>query len=61
MKRRQLLRHLKNHGCSLLREGANHSIYQNDETGAEAPVPRHTEIDDITARIICKELSIPRP
>lgn len=44
MKRHQLLRHLKKHGCSLLREGPNHSIYQNDETGAEAPVPRHTEI-----------------
>lgn len=61
MKRRQLLKHLKEHGCGLLREGANHSIYQNDETGAEAPVPRHGEIDNVTARVICKELGIPRP
>jgi mRNA interferase HicA len=59
LKRRQLLRHLKKHGCSLLREGSNHSIYQNDETGAEAPVPRHTEVDNVTARVICKELGIP--
>lgn len=61
MKRRQLLNHLKKHGCGLLREGAKHSIYQNNETGAEAPVPRHTETDNITAKIICKELGITRP
>ena len=26
MKRRQLLRHLRGHGCELLREGGNHSV-----------------------------------
>jgi hypothetical protein len=26
MKRRELLRHLNNHGCELIREGGNHSL-----------------------------------
>jgi len=29
MKRRDLIRHLENHGCEFLREGANHTIYVN--------------------------------
>ena len=29
MKRRELIRHLNAHGCELLREGANHSIFVN--------------------------------
>ena len=29
MKRRDLVRHLEQHGCTVLREGANHSIYLN--------------------------------
>lgn len=60
MKRRQLLKHLKKNNCKLLREGANHSIFTNPDTGLEAPVPRHTEIDNRTARGICKQLGISR-
>ncbi len=29
MKRRNLIRHLEAHGCELLREGGNHSVYVN--------------------------------
>jgi Domain of unknown function (DUF6916) len=29
LKRRDLLRHLENHGCQMLREGGNHTIYAN--------------------------------
>jgi hypothetical protein len=29
MKRRELLRHLNNHGCELIREGGNHSWWLN--------------------------------
>jgi len=29
MKRRELLRHLTSHGCSLLREGGKHSWWHN--------------------------------
>lgn len=29
MKRRDLVRHLRAHGCEFLREGGNHSVYVN--------------------------------
>ena len=29
MKRRDLIRHLEQHGCEFLREGGNHTIYVN--------------------------------
>lgn len=61
MKRRQLLKHLAEHGCVLRREGANHSIYKNSATGDTAPVPRHSEIQDNLARKIYKDLGIPAP
>lgn len=61
MKQRQLLDHLKRHGCVLYREGAKHPVYQNTETGKRTTVPRHREIDNTTARSICKQLGIPTP
>ena len=60
MKRRQLLNHLKKHGCVLHREGSKHPVYQNTRTGKRTTVPRHREIDNITARAICDQLEIPR-
>ena len=33
MKRNDLLRHLLQHGCALLREGGKHSEYVNRATG----------------------------
>jgi len=61
LKRRQLLKHLANHGCELRREGSNHSIYRNPATGETTAVPRHTEIANNLARKICKDLAIPPP
>jgi mRNA interferase HicA len=61
VKRRQLLNHLKNHGCVLHREGSKHPVYRNTKTGKQTTVPRHREIDNITAREICKQLEIPLP
>lgn len=61
MKRRALLQHLKEHGCGLFREGSSHSMYRNAATGKRTSVPRHGEIDNITARKICKQLGIPPP
>jgi hypothetical protein len=46
VKRRALVRHLEEHGCELLREGANHSIYVNCAARRTSAVPRHTEIND---------------
>ncbi len=53
MKRRQLLEHIAQHGCELLREGSQHSIYRNSRTGKRTSVSRHGEIDNLTARKIC--------
>ena len=57
MKRNQLLKHLKKHGASLLREGGKHSIFQKDQFKTQ--IPRHNEIVDELARKICKDLGIP--
>ncbi|MCA3747993.1 MAG: type II toxin-antitoxin system HicA family toxin [Rubrobacter sp.] len=52
---------MSEHGCTLRREGTRHSIYQNTSTGKRTSVPRHTEIDNLTARKICEQLQIPLP
>ena len=61
MKRRELVRHLEQHGCELLREGANHSIFVNRAAGKTSTVPRHSEINDDLARKISKDLGVPPP
>ncbi len=61
MKRRALLKHLKQHGCELLREGSRHSIYWNPANRRTTSVPRHREIVDKLAIKICKDLDIPKP
>ena len=61
MKRRDLLRHLEAYGYKKVREGAKHTIYRNPATGRSTTVPRHTEVDDYTARAICRALGIPEP
>jgi mRNA interferase HicA len=60
VKRRQLLKHLGEHGCVLDTEGRRHSKYLNPANGKKTAVPRHTEIDNVTARIICDQLGVPR-
>ena len=59
MKRGDLLRHLRQHGCYLKREGASHSLWCNPATGHVEAVPRHTEIANKLARKICRKLSAP--
>ncbi|MBI5969549.1 MAG: type II toxin-antitoxin system HicA family toxin [Deltaproteobacteria bacterium] len=61
MKRRELLRHLKQHGCELFREGGKHSVYFNVVGRKTSSVPRHNEIADKLARKICKDLDIKEP
>jgi mRNA interferase HicA len=61
MKRRELVRHLTNHGCELLREGGRHSVYWNPATGKTSTVPRHREVQEFLARKICRDLGIPPP
>ncbi|MFQ5660952.1 MAG: type II toxin-antitoxin system HicA family toxin [Gammaproteobacteria bacterium] len=59
MKRSQLLRHLQDNGCELLREGGKHSWWHNKALNTRSAVPRHTEISDMLAKKICKDLNIP--
>jgi predicted RNA binding protein YcfA (HicA-like mRNA interferase family) len=61
VKRLGLIRHLEAHGCELLREGGNHSVYINRPGGRISTVPRHREMNDFLARKICRDLEIPRP
>jgi predicted RNA binding protein YcfA (HicA-like mRNA interferase family) len=61
MKRRDLLRHLSEQGCRILREGGSHSIWHNPANGRRTSVPRHREIPDFTAGRICTQLDIPPP
>jgi mRNA interferase HicA len=57
MKRNKLLKHLRNHGAKLLREGKRHTIFQLEQYKTQ--IPRHNEIVDELARKICKDLGIP--
>lgn len=61
MKRRELIRHLENHGCELLREGAKHTVYVNRTARKNSTIPRHHEINEILARKICRDLEVPTP
>jgi len=60
VKRRDLERHLQQHGARKLREGGNHSFWG---AGAECStaIPRHREIGVGLTRKICKDLGIPPP
>jgi hypothetical protein len=59
VKRSSLLQHLRRHGCVLKREGAAHSLWTNPASGAVEAIPRHTEIPNLLARKICRQLVIP--
>ncbi len=61
MKRADLERHLRRNGCEFYREGGAHSIWFNPANRKISSIPRHREIKENTARLICKQLEIPRP
>ena len=54
-------KHLERNGCTLLREGGNHSAYLNKARMKISTVPRHKEIYDSLTKKICKDLEIPYP
>jgi mRNA interferase HicA len=49
VKRIDLIRHLESHGCLLVREGANRSVYHNPAAQRTGTVPRHREVKNPTA------------
>jgi mRNA interferase HicA len=61
MKRKKLLQHLRRYGCEQLREGARHSWWHNAKQAKRTAVPRHSEINDILAKKICKDLGVDPP
>jgi mRNA interferase HicA len=61
VKRRELVRHLAQHGCELVREEGSHSIYVNRAAAKTSTVSRHSEINADLARKICKDLGVPVP
>jgi mRNA interferase HicA len=44
-----------------LRQGASHSWWQNASLNKRSAIPRHSEINDILVRKICKDLGIAHP
>jgi mRNA interferase HicA len=61
VKREDLLRHLRGQGCRPLREGGSHSIWFNPANGKKASIPRHREVNDYTARAVCRQLNVQDP
>ena len=61
MKRDDLLRHLRQFGCVLLREGGKHSVYVNRAAQKSSAIPRHREINDFLAKKICRDLDVKEP
>lgn len=59
MKRNEFIKYLKKNNCELIREGGRHSWWGNKGTGAKSAVPRYSEIQNVLARKICKDLGIP--
>jgi mRNA interferase HicA len=59
MKRTQLLKHLRAHGCVFIREGGSHSWWENPKQNRRSSIPRHSEINDNLARKICRDLGVP--
>ena len=57
MKRKELIKRLKDVGCVFIRPGGRHDLYMNPKTGKKQPVPRHREIDDDLAKHILKILT----
>jgi predicted RNA binding protein YcfA (HicA-like mRNA interferase family) len=61
VKRVDLVRHVEAHGCVLLREAGNHSVFVNRPARRTSVIPRHREVNDYLARKICRDLEIPEP
>ncbi|MCX7039428.1 MAG: type II toxin-antitoxin system HicA family toxin [Spirochaetes bacterium] len=59
MNRKDLIRHLEENGCELLREGRKHSVFVNRSKKKTSTVPRHGEINDFLVKKICKDLETP--
>lgn len=56
MKKQLLIKKLKEAGWYLVRQGSNHEIWTDGNK--LMPIPRHNEINEITAKKILKDAGI---
>jgi mRNA interferase HicA len=61
VKRRDVVRHMVDHGYELVGEGGNHSWWGNPTLNQRSAVPRHREIPENLVKKICRDLGIPSP
>lgn len=61
MKATTFIKFLNQQNCLLIREGGNHTIFQNQSNKKISSVPRHKEIKNNLVRNICKDLEISVP
>jgi mRNA interferase HicA len=61
MKRLDLERHLREHGCEFLRHGGRHDVWFNPVTDSTAALPRPREIKAGTTKAVCRDLGVPVP
>jgi hypothetical protein len=59
VKRNHFIKHLEKNNCQLHGHGSKHDIFLNTITKKKTTVPRHTQIDKLLAKAICKQLEIP--
>ena len=52
MKQKELLRHLRQYGCFLKRQGKEHELWCNPLSGRIEAVPRHQEIANLLRLIL---------
>ena len=55
MKREKLLEKVKENGAVFVRHGKKHDIYENSRTHEYIQIPRHTDINEYTAKEIIKK------
>ena len=58
MKRRDLVRHLQQHGC-IVGGGTKHETAYNPATRQQSRIPRHREVPNHLADVICQQLRVP--
>jgi predicted RNA binding protein YcfA (HicA-like mRNA interferase family) len=57
VKRKALIKQLVALGAVYLREGAQHTLYQNPRTAVELSVPRHTEVSKHVTKQLLRDAS----
>lgn len=58
MKKRDLIKILESQGCKFVRHGTGHDIYESADGSKKTQIPRHNEINEITAKQIFKQLGV---